>query len=724
MELRDLIGKAKDYLPEEKLGIIEEAYRFALKAHEGQFRQSGEPYLEHPLETAMVIADLQLDAHCIAAALLHDVLENCGVPLSEVEAKFGSEVGGLVDGTTKLGKIAEPAKGARSRRGSDDSEAQAENLRKMLMAMAEDVRVVFIKLADRLHNMRTLSALPSQKRQNIAQETMEIYVPLAHRLGIWQLKWQLEDLSFHHLQPQKYRQIARLLDTRRAPRERYIAQVIAILERELEKAGLRAEITGRPKNIYSIYTKTERYANQGKEFSEIYDLIALRVLVDEVQDCYSALGVIHSLWRPLPGQFDDHIANPKRNMYQSLHTTVMCLDAKPLEIQIRTREMHRVAEYGIAAHWRYKEGAKGDMRFDEKIAWLRQLIEWQRELRGADFLESVKTDIFHDQVFVYTPKGDIKDLPTGSTPLDFAYRIHTDLGHRCIGAKVNGRLVPLNYQVRNGDTIEILSTKADRGPSRDWLNPSLAYLKTSHAKEKARQWFRKQEREENIERGKELLERELRRLGMSLSGQEKIAHLFKYEEFDEFLCAIGCGDINTHQIAVKLAGEERSQVLPQAPPKLQPVSAAVQVLGVGDLLTHIARCCNPMPGDEIIGYVTRTRGVTVHRKDCPSIINEEEKERLVRVDWGRSPRLFPVAIRIEAWDRVGLLRDISTVISSGERVNMVRVSSVEHDDGTVTISATLEVTGIGQLSRLLSKLEGVRGLISVARSVEEARQED
>jgi len=518
VDFSQLRAKAQEYLPPEKIDLVEEAYNFAARAHEGQVRKSGGPYLEHPLQTALTLAELQLDASSLAAALLHDVPENCGIPVSEIEAKFGSEVAKLVDGTTKLGKL--------SLQALDEvvvKESQLDNLRKMLVAMAEDLRVVFIKLADRLHNMQTLHALSPEKQRSIAQETLEIYTPLAHRLGIWELKWQLEDLSFRYLEPEKYHQIAKLIAARRNKRESFITQVIEILKREFDKAGLRAEMSGRAKHIYSIHRKMEKYSALGKDFDDIHDLLALRVLVSTVPDCYSAVGIIHSLWHPLPEEFDDFIANPKPNGYQAIHTAVMCLGTVPLEIQIRTRDMHHIAEYGVAAHWRYKEGEKRDMHFEDRIAWLRQLIDWHRELSGAEeFLESVKTDIFIDQVFVYTPKGEIKALPKGSTPLDLAYRVHTELGHRCVGGKVNGRLVPLTYQLNNGEVVEIIAAKGSKGPSRDWLNPHLGYTCTSHAREKIRQWFKKQERAENIERGRELLEKEMRRLGIKLGERVRL----------------------------------------------------------------------------------------------------------------------------------------------------------------------------------------------------------
>jgi GTP pyrophosphokinase len=714
MSLAELIEKAKEYLPPEKIALVKDAYDFAAKAHEGQVRKSGDAYIEHPLQVALILAELQFDASTLAAALLHDVPENCGIPLKKLEAKFGPEVAKLVDGTTKLGKLSLHAPSAATR------ESQAESLRKMLVAMAEDLRVVFIKLADRLHNMRTLSALTPEMQRSIAQETLEIYAPLAHRLGIWELKWQLEDLSFRYLAPERYRQIAKLVAARRAQRESFIAQVIKILEGEFKRAGLRAEISGRPKHIYSIYQKMQRYAAQDKHFDDIHDLLALRILVGSVADCYNALGIIHSLWRPLPGEFDDFIANPKPNGYQALHTVVVCLGTIPLEVQIRTRDMHHVAEYGVAAHWRYKEGEKEDLHFEERIAWLRQLIEWHRELAGAEeFLESVKTDIFIDQVFVYTPRGEIKDLPRGATPLDFAYRVHTELGNRCIGAKVNGKLVPLNYQLNNGDVVEIVSSRGDKGPSRDWLNPHLGYIKTSHAREKIRQWFSKQEREDNIERGRELLEKEMRHLGIRQSEREELAKLFKYDSLDDFLAAIGYGGVSTHQIALKLSAQQEQPQVKEEVAQPQPPQSAIRVLGIGNLVTHLARCCRPVPGDRIIGYVTRSRGVTIHRQDCYNVVHEREKERLIAVEWGQTDSLYPVSIQVDAWDRVGLIRDITTIVAE-EGVNIADVSSVHHDDHTVAEYFTLQTKDLAQLSRLMAKIDGIRGVIGVSRVGDEA----
>jgi len=716
MSFSRLEAKAKSYLLSEKIASLKDAYDFALEAHQGEVRLSGEPYLEHPLEVALILAELQLDAGSLMAALLHDVPENCGIPLAEIEASFSPEISRLVDGVTKLGKLSWQG-GTRS---AAARERQAVNLRKMLVAMAEDLRVVFIKLADRLHNMRTLDALSPEKQRRIAGETLEIYAPLAHRLGIWELKWQLEDLSFRYLEPKEYRKIAKLIDARRAERESFLSKVTQTLQAELDQAVIKAEVSGRPKHIYSIRQKMEKYDAVGKDFDDIHDLFALRVLVSSVPDCYGALGVIHSLWRPLPEEFDDFIANPKSNGYQSLHTAVMFQGTTPLEVQIRTHQMHHVDEYGVAAHWRYKEGEEREIHFEERIAWLRQLIEWHREFTGAEeFLESVKTDIFIDQVFVYTPQGEIKDLPKGSTPLDFAYRIHTELGHRCIGAKVKGRLVTLTYELKNGDIVEIVQSKAAKAPSRDWLNPHLGYIKTSHAKEKIRQWFRKQERAENIERGRELLEREMRRLGRKLIERGEMAKLFKYENADDFLAALGCGEITIHQVALKLAAqEEQPRVVTEYRPPKQPTSA-VKVLGTADMLTQLARCCHPVPGDKIIGYVTRSRGVTVHCQDCYNVLHEDEPERLVPVAWGATDSTYPVNIRVEAWDRVGLIRDITTLVSE-EKVNIAAISSVDSDDriasGTFNFYITLEMRSLAQLSRLLVRIERVRGVISVART--------
>ena len=717
MTVEALLDKAREYIPEERLGLISEAYRFAEMSHDGQVRLSGEPFIEHPLQTALFLADLRLDANALAAALLHDVVEDCDVGCDELEESFGPDVAKLVDGVTKLTQT--ELTGADHEAGlrftAEVDQAQAESLRKMLMGMAEDVRVVLIKLADRLHNMRTLDAHPSERRAAIAQETLEIYAPLAHRLGIWEIKWKLEDLAFQHIDPAAYKEISRLLSAKRAEREEYVERVCGLLRDELAQAGIKAEVTGRPKHIYSIHKKTQTYAAQNKAVGDIFDLFALRILVDSVQDCYAALGVLHNKWHPLPGQFDDYIANPKDNLYQSLHSAVLCEDACPVEVQIRTYEMHRLAEFGVAAHWLYKEGRVSDARFEEKMVWLRELLEWQRDVGGAvESVESFKTDVFKNQVFVYTPKGELKELPAGATPLDFAYRIHTDVGHRCIGAKVNGKLVSLHTQLQNGDTVQILTSKTVRGPSLDWLNPNLGMVKTTSAREKIRQWFNRQERRVNIQRGQDIFQKQLRRLSMSID-DEHVAKLMKFDSTDEFFAALGNGTITISQVVNRLSAEELEPEEDYAAPlPATGPTSGVEVLGVGDLLTRIANCCNPIYGDEIVGYITRSRGVTVHRTSCSNVAAETEVERLVQVNWGKSHHVYPVRIQVKAWDRVGLLRDITSLVSE-ERVNIASCVSEEYDDVSV-ISLTVYTSGIDQLSRLYSKLEGVKGVTGVSRA--------
>ena len=715
MEYLELVEKAGQYLPNEKLELIEDAYQFAAEAHQGQKRKTGGPYIEHPLEVTFILAGLQLDAGSLAAALLHDVPEDSQIPLEKIKEKFGTEVATLVDGVTKLGKLSLPVFEETERHPVPAARRlQAENLRKMLVAMAKDIRVVFIKLADRLHNMRTLKPLSPEKQHIIAAETLEIYAPLAHRLGIWELKWQLEDLAFRYLEPRRYCEVTELLDGRRSQREEFIKNVIDLIKKEFNHHGLKTDVSGRPKHIYSIHKKMEKYAALGKQFDDIYDLLAVRVLVSGVSDCYAAMGNVHTLSRPLPTAFDDFIANPKPNGYQALHTAVMCQGTTVLEVQIRTHEMHRIAEYGIAAHWRYKEGKKEDLHLEERIGWLRQLIDWHRELSGAEeFLESVKTDIFIDQVFVFTPRGEIKDLPTGSTPIDLAYRIHSDLGHRCIGAKVNGRLVPLDYHLHNGDMVEILASKREKGPSRDWLRPHRGYIKTSHAREKIRQWFKKQERGENIERGREALEKEFKQMGIKPIDREVLSRQFKYNSVDDFLAAIGYGGLTAHQVALKLANQEQQKKMVQVEIP-QPSTSGVRVLGVGDLLTRLGQCCRPVPGDKIIGYITRFKGVTIHRQDCYNVVKEEDKDRLVRVEWGQGTSLYPVAVQVEAGDRVGLIRDITTLVAEA-KINITSMAVTEHKDGTTTIDLNMETKSLAQLSRILMLMEGVNGVISATR---------
>ncbi len=699
------------HYPEGDAELIRRAYAFAAQAHEGQRRVSGEPYITHPAAVALLIAELGMDAATIAAALLHDVPEDTPRDVDDVRREFGDEIARLVEGVTKLSRLS----------GQSRDEHQAENIRKMLLAMAEDLRVVIIKLCDRLHNMRTLAALEPERRQRIARQTMEIYSPLAHRLGIWQIKWELEDLAFKHLEPDHYKELSEQLTARRQERERSIDGAMKDLARELDRAGVHAEISGRTKHLWSVAQKMRR---KDVGLNEIYDLLAVRVIVDDVPSCYGALGVVHTLWPPIPGQFDDYIAVPKANMYQSLHTAVMGPGGQPLEIQVRTREMHALSEYGIAAHWRYKEGGKGDRDYESKLAWVRQLLEWQHDVSDTqEFVEALKVDVFQDEVFVFTPKGEVKALPAGSTPIDFAYRIHSDIGHRCIGAKVNGRIVPLDHRLRSGDIVEIVTSKAARGPSRDWLS----MVRTPGAREKIRQWFKRAEREENIAHGKELLDRELKRLGNRSLAEitpEDLAHvseLVNLHDTETLFASLGYGAISPAQVVTRLGITDDTELaIPaQAPPALPPTSrGGVRVKGVGDLLIRLGVCCNPVPGDPIVGYITRGRGVTVHRADCANVRASAEKERLVEVEWDRegAARTYPVAIRIQGWDREGFLRDVAAVISENQ-VNLLALSAVANADRSATVNATLQVTSVEQLSRVLAKLEGVRDVFTVARDV-------
>lgn len=715
----DLLERVRNYLPEDRIELIADAYEFAKSSHDGQMRRTGDPYISHPLEVTKLVAGLELDQPSLIAALLHDVQEDCDVPNEEIAERFGKEAAELVEGLTKLGSL--PLRVTEEEGGG----VQAQNLRKMLLAMAADVRVVLIKLCDRLHNMRTLYALSDDKQRRIARETMEIFAPLATRLGIWQIKWELEDLAFRYLEPERYQEIATRLDATRLARERYIEDVAAGLRVQLDDARIDAEVTGRAKHIYSIHQKARRYGREAKSFDQIYDLLALRILVKDVAGCYAALGVVHATWRPLPGQFDDYIASPKASMYQSLHTTVIGPGARPLEVQIRTYDMHRVAEYGVAAHWRYKGSSDRSAQDEERIAWLRQLLEWQRELSGAEeFVESVKTDVFDDQVFVLSPRGDVLDLPTGATPLDFAYRIHTDLGHQTIGAKVNGKMTALNSSLQNGDVVEIMRSRSRSGPSRDWLSENLGYLQTTTGRQKVRQWFRKQRRAESIERGREMLERELRRLAFDLADhQDEVLALFPGKTWDELMANIGYGDISVESVVRKASTllqkhqepDEIDEIPVGRPSARHGAGPGLRALGAGGLETTLARCCNPVPGDSVRGYVTRSRGVTVHRSDCHNVLNERERDRLIDVDWGRTDeQRYPATVQIDAWDRVGLLRDISTVVAA-EDVNMVNVNTTKNGNGTVSVLATLETSGLSQISRLLTRIETIRGVRNCAR---------
>jgi guanosine-3',5'-bis(diphosphate) 3'-pyrophosphohydrolase len=707
MQFTDLVKKA-DYLSEKDLALLTKAYETAARAHLDQNRLSGEKYIQHPLNVADILVDLRLDAETLATAILHDVVEDTHVTLADLQKEFGKEIAKLVAGVTKLDKISMYSA----------EQVQAENIRKMLVAMAEDIRVVLIKLADRLHNMRTIEALPEARRLRMARETMDIYAPLAHRLGIWQVKWELEDLAFSQIDPQAYAEIVSLIKGKRKEREAFVTEISEILERELERVGIHADISGRPKHAYSIWRKLD---STGKTFEDIYDLIAIRVSVDTIKDCYGVLGVIHSLWKPVPGRFKDYIAMPKSNGYQSLHTTLVSHSGEPMEIQIRTHEMHETAEVGVAAHWHYKEGGKGDSKTDEQFGWLRLLMEWQKDVLDAEnFVDHVKVDIFQEEVFVFTPKGEVRSLPADSTPIDFAYRIHTEVGHHCIGAKVNGRMASLDTQLENGDIVEILTTKSAHGPSRDWLT----FAKSSSAREKIRQWFKRERRDENIVRGKELLEKELRRIQRRGLGDvsEKlllaVAADFQYQELDDFYAAVGYGDISTQSALLKLVAKEPTPDTPLMalpPTPRQSLSGNIKVHGHRGLMSTLAQCCKPVPGDVIKGYITRGKGVSVHREECVNIRHAQHPDRVVDVEWDRSAReLFPVQLKIEAWDRTGLLRDIATVIAD-HKTNLTGVEVQVYDDKTAVISAGVEVASLSDLSRLLERIEAIKDVHSVAR---------
>ena len=691
--------------------LVRNAYAVACEAHGKQKRDSGEPYIDHPVAVAHILIDLQLDAASVAAALLHDILEDTLVSKEQLAALFGAEIANLVDGVTKLSALE-----AHTR-----EEAQVGTYRKMFIAMADDPRVVLVKLADRLHNMRTISSLSEERQKRMALETLEIYAPLAHRLGIWQIKWELEDRAFAVLNPEKYQEISRQLSLRRDARERLVHRVIQRLRQVLEKEGIKADITGRPKHIYSIYRKMER---KGVSLDQIYDQLAVRVIVDTVADCYRVLGLVHATWPPVPGEFDDYIAMPKESMYQSLHTTVLIPGGQPCEIQIRTHEMHEVAERGIAAHWRYKEGfGRIDASFESKLAWLRGLIEWRRDLTDArEFVDSFKTDVLEEQVYVFTPKGKIIDLPVGATPVDFAYRIHSDVGHSCVGAKVNNRIVPLDYQLRNGEIVHIMTSKTPRGPSRDWLN----FVKTSGARNHIRRYFKRLDRTENIAAGRELLEKELKRLGLSVPFEEIVA-ITGLKSIDDVFAQIGSGDITARQVAQKIlshrtpVGADDLADIPQvAPVSERPNDTSIiRVRGIENtqVPTRLARCCNPVAGEPIVGFVTRGKGITVHRADCRTILNERDRARLVEVAWGAGvPKQgYPVPVRIEAWDRVGLWRDVSGVIADAG-INIDAVEQVPtRRPGRAVLTVTLRIQSIAQLTAILDKLNRLSDVIDARR---------
>ncbi len=711
--------------------LVQRAYRVAEKAHEGQTRVSGEPYINHCLAVAQILAELRVPPEVLAAGLLHDTVEDTSVTLEDIRRDFGDVVANLVDGVTKLTKLPRVSRddqfadkafnGDGAVRGAKQNvlgrrpDLTSETLRKTFLAMGDDVRVVLIKLADRLHNMRTLGHMPEAKRKRIAQQTLDIFAPLANRLGIWQIKWELEDLSFRYVNPAKYKEIAEQLAERRPDREAQIESIIESLKHLFEEHNLKVEISGRPKHIYSIYRKMQE---KGKSFELVRDIRAVRLIVSDVSACYTALGLIHTNWRPIPGEFDDYIAAPKDNFYQSLHTAVIWDDGKPLEVQIRTHEMHQNAEYGIAAHWRYKEGKKRDKSYEQRVNWLRNMMEWRSDVNdAAEFVESMRSDVFQDRVYVFTPRGDIIDLPAGSTPIDFAYHVHTDIGHRCRGARVNGKLVPLYHELKTGDQVEILTAKRG-GPSRDWLNSNLGLVKTQRAKSKIRLWFKKEDYQQNLSQGRLVLERELQRLGIPEMNFEKMARDLGFKTPEEFFVDLGTGDLSISRVIKEISetGENADLLTNIAPaiPETVPTDV-VNVVGLKGLLTTMGKCCNPAPGDQIIGYVTRGRGATIHRQDCPNILrlSLKDRERLVRVDWGTQARTYPVPIRIRAYDRQGLMGDVSNLLDN-EGINIADLK-VNVNRSLAELRLVVEVQDISQLSKVLTKLENVPNVMEAHR---------
>jgi GTP diphosphokinase / guanosine-3',5'-bis(diphosphate) 3'-diphosphatase len=707
-QLQTLIEEIPKYQPTADLDLVHRAYRFSEQSHLGQQRASGEPYLSHPLEVAGLLVDFKMDVTTVTAGLLHDVLEDTSTTKADLVREFGADIAELVDGVTKIGKLA----------FSSREERQAENFRKMVIAMARDIRVLMIKLADRLHNMRTLAYLPPEKGKKIAQETLDIYAPLAHRLGMAKVKAELEDLALRVMHPDSYQELMRRVAKRRLEREAEINQVIAFLQEKLGEVGIEARISGRPKHFYSIWKKMHE---GGREFDEIYDLTAVRVITKSVRDCYGALGVIHSLWKPVPGRFKDFIAMPKVNMYQSLHTTVIGPKGDPVEIQIRTLEMHRIAEEGIAAHWLYKERRNDRDRFDDAFTWLRQLMESQKEVKDPkEFLDTVRLDLFPDEVYVFTPKGDVKALPEGATPIDFAYTVHTDVGHHCVGAKVNGKLVPLRYTLRQGDIVEVV-TSSGQHPSRDWLK----IAKSNRARAKINQWLKVEERARSLELGRELFEREAKKYRLTpaslLSGDEmrKLGAELGFPTVDDLLASIGYGKTSVQQVLGKLApGAVREPLEPRTAQKAPRKSdGAVRIRGVDDLLVRFGKCCAPVPGDGIVGFITRGRGLTVHARDCLTVAkNVLDKERLVAVEWeGSEPAKRPVRIAVYIGrDRPGLLAEITTAISSC-RGNITKADITVTEDRKGINHFVVEVEDLKQLQAIIQAIREVKDVFNVER---------
>jgi len=734
MAISKYIEKLSDKYSQVDKELLQRALDVAEKAHKGQKRASGEPYINHCKAVASILAEMHVPPSIVAAGLLHDTVEDTGIDFKDLKREFGKEIFDLVQAVTKLGSLPRVSKhseikqssNGEKKRGKSDvisdpsiwrAELASENLRKTFLAMAEDPRVVLIKLADRLHNMRTLRYLPEEKQKRIAQETMDLFAPLANRIGIWQMKWDLEDLSFRYLESEIYHDIAKQLDERRSERERKMRKITNQITGVMKKAGMQAEVTGRPKHIYSIYKKMKR---KNIPFDELSDIRGVRIVVPSEEECYGAVGIIHLHWRPLPGEFDDYIAAPKPSLYQSIHTSVIYEDGETLEVQIRTPGMHRKAEYGIAAHWRYKEGRKRDKDFEQRVAYLRQMLEWQQDVESAqEFVDGLKNEVFGDRVYAFTPRGDIIDLPVGATSIDFAYNIHTEVGHRCRGAKVNGRLVALDHKLATGDQVEILTAKRG-GPSRDWLNENLELVKTKSAISKIRRWFKQLEKDQNVESGFSLLEKEISRLDLGKDIEyEELAKSFNYESAEDLFAAVGCGDVSVgrvvHALVIVKEGDTTGFTAQFREEISRETSGDISVVGLRGVKNQLAGCCNPTPGDEIIGFITRGRGATIHRKDCANVLNARDKERLVEVSWGSPVRTFPVPIIIKAYDRDGLTKDIATVLSNNNvRLSELRVD-VDESQGEASFNLVLGVRNVLELQRTLDLLERINNVYEARR---------
>lgn len=731
-QLQELINKIRAYAPNTDVSLVEKAYYFAQNAHDGQFRKSGEPYFIHPVAVSYILADMELDLETIVAGLLHDVVEDTKYSYEDIQNEFGKDVADLVDGVTKLGQIKYQSK----------EETQAENLRKMFLAMAKDIRVILIKLADRLHNMRTLKFMPPEKARSKAKETLEIYGGIAHRLGISMIKWELEDLALRYIDPEGYYDLVDKVAMKRSQREDYIKNIVNLLKGKIEDVSIDCDVYGRPKHFYSIYSKMQ---NKHKDFEEIYDLTAIRIIVDTVKDCYAVLGMVHTLWKPIPGRFKDYIAMPKPNMYQSLHTTVIGPDGEPVEIQIRTEEMHNIAEYGIAAHWKYKEGMSTgkEVKVEDKLQWLRQMMEWEKDLKDPqEFLDALKEDVFNSQVYVFTPKGDVVEMPAGATTVDFAYRVHTNVGNKCVGAKIDGRIVPIDYKLQNGNIVEIITSSNSNGPSRDWLS----IVKTPNAKSRIRQWFKKERREENIERGNAILDQEFKkyRLPRKDTSIEKymiqIAKKFNQPSVEDLIATIGYGGIMASQVTpkirdfyekeVKKTQKEQNQSeeldtkhnLSDAEYKKKRkknVSQGIIVKGLDNILVRFAKCCNPLPGDNIIGYITKGRGVAIHREDCPNATPKGDnlRNRIVEVSWAISTKgKFEAEVQIKCVDRKGIISEITHIVAV-DKIGLNGINARKNKDGIVSVNLLVEVNDIEELNILMKKLKSIPGVEEIYRVV-------